>query len=102
MGDPAVGDGELLDHAIAVEPVPVAPAEPVVNRGPVAEEAAFQAGRPFPGDGQRFRVEPVRRRFPADQHGVPLQGFGEGIAPVVAGSGQRRREGREAGQARGG
>ena len=84
MGDPAAVDGEFLDHAVAVEPVPVAPAEPVVDRRPVAEKAAFQPGGPCAANGERARIQPVRWRFPAEQHWVLPQGGGKGFAPVIA------------------
>ena len=102
MGYAAAIDGELLDHAVAVEPVAVAPAEPVVDRRPVAEEAALQPCGPCAGNGERPGIQPVRRRLPAEQHRVAPEGSGEGPAPVVAGRGERRCEGCEAGQSGGG
>jgi len=46
MADAAVADGELLHHAVAVEPVVVALAAALMQRRAVAVEAAAQPRRP--------------------------------------------------------
>ena len=62
VGDAAAGEGELLHHAVAVEPVVVALAVALEQGRPVAIEAAAQAGRPAAGDGERFAAQVGARR----------------------------------------
>ena len=97
VADAALGKGELLHHAVAVEPVPVALAGALEERRAVAIEAAAQSGRPAAGDGERRAAQiAVRRAAVVDaleRHEQRQSGSGgvEGAALVGFGGAAERR-----------
>ena len=84
MADPLAIEAERLDHAVAVEPVPVTTATAFVPRRPIAIEGADEIGRKHALDAERWGLE-LRdgETMPAKQPRVTRQGLAERCLPIV-------------------